>query len=204
MVQRELDARAGEGVYLAPRALPDGHQIALAAWTHLQYLDQFKEGAIQAFFRTYLGVITTVLLLVTAQVVRRSLGDWYGVALLVVPGLIPMWVLFSYTAWGDTAAGLLIVLILVMLVRLAKALHEGRAWGIGTAIGFAMLPNDQATADLVVSKNLDAAEVSKALDHYYDMPVVQVAARFPFDRSTTTMPRESGTFTKICEPRGAS
>jgi hypothetical protein len=57
-VQRELDARAGEGVYLAPHALPGSQLIALAAWTHLQYLDQFKEGAIAAFFRTYLGVMS--------------------------------------------------------------------------------------------------------------------------------------------------
>jgi uncharacterized protein DUF3105 len=57
VVQTELDLRAGEGVYMAPYRLPNGHKIALAAWTHLQYLDKLKESVIRAFCDTYLGVM---------------------------------------------------------------------------------------------------------------------------------------------------
>jgi hypothetical protein len=57
VVQTELDLRAGEGVYMAPYRLPNGHKLALAAWTHLQYLDKLKESVIRAFCDTYLGVM---------------------------------------------------------------------------------------------------------------------------------------------------
>ena len=89
--------------------------------------------------RTYLGVLSTLLLLLAAYVVHRSLGPRYAAALLVLPGLIPMWVLFSYTAWGDATCGLLVVLVLASLVRLADRLNLGQAWSIPSGIGFGIL-----------------------------------------------------------------
>ena len=57
VVQSELDARAGEGVYLAPRPLPDKHLVALAAWAHLQYLDRFNAEVAHAFINSYTGAM---------------------------------------------------------------------------------------------------------------------------------------------------
>jgi len=89
--------------------------------------------------RTYLGVLSTVLLLLTAYVVHRRLGPRYALGLLVVPGLVPMWALFSYTAWGDAAAGLVIVLVLAALVGLAGKLAWGEPWSIWSGMGIGAL-----------------------------------------------------------------
>lgn len=78
-------------------------------------------------WRLYLSVVTTVLFVVALLDVRRVLGRSYAVALAVVPGLMPMWVLFGATAWGDMAAGILLILLLTRLVELMRALRAGRA-----------------------------------------------------------------------------
>ncbi|HSV39665.1 MAG TPA: hypothetical protein VLI04_12990 [Nocardioidaceae bacterium] len=89
--------------------------------------------------RAYLGALSTVLLLLAAYVVYRRLGTRYALGLLVVPGLMPMWVLFSYTAWGDAVCGLVIVLVLASLVRLAGKLAWGEPWSIWSGIGIGAL-----------------------------------------------------------------
>jgi hypothetical protein len=87
--------------------------------------------------RVYIGFLTTVLLFATASVLRRDVGRVYGLALLVFPGLLPMWVLYSFTVWGDLCAGLTAILLVALLVRLARNLVEGvtPSIGLGAAIG---------------------------------------------------------------------
>lgn len=75
--------------------------------------------------RAYLGVLTTVLLICAVMSVRRVLGDLYAGLLLVFPGLVPMWLLFSYTAWGDLCAGLLLVVLLMQVIALVRCLRTG-------------------------------------------------------------------------------
>ncbi len=57
LVQTQLAARAGDGIYLFPQALPDHHKIALASWMHLQYLDRFQADAIRQFITTFIGAV---------------------------------------------------------------------------------------------------------------------------------------------------
>jgi hypothetical protein len=57
LVQKQLAARNGDGLYLFPQALPDHHKIALASWMHLQYLDRFQADAIQRFITTFIGAV---------------------------------------------------------------------------------------------------------------------------------------------------
>lgn len=73
--------------------------------------------------RGFLGVASLVLFLLAVADVRRVLGRWYAVALAIVPGLVPMWLLFGQTAYGDLLAGLVAVLL---ITRMVAVLH--RAW----------------------------------------------------------------------------
>ncbi len=76
--------------------------------------------------RAFLGVVTTVLVVWAAYVVRRTLGDPYAYALLLLPVALPMWLVFSFTAWGDLAAGVLIVVAVARLLRLFRDLRADR------------------------------------------------------------------------------
>jgi hypothetical protein len=83
------------------------------------------------------------------------------------------WLLLPYAAFMLPA----IIAVVVVTYRGAPRLA---AWGgtltmVGTAIGFAMLPNDQVTAKLVVSENLDAAAVRAGLEAYHTHLIVQVS-----------------------------
>ena len=89
--------------------------------------------------RLYIGVLTLVLFLVTVRETRRTLGDLFAGALLVLPGLVPMWVLYSYTVWGDLTAGLLVVIALCWLMRRARAMNAGVAPTVGQGIFFGVL-----------------------------------------------------------------
>ena len=77
--------------------------------------------------RAYTGVVTTLLLLATVLSVRRVFGDLYAAVLLVFPGLVPMWLLFSYAAWGDLCAGLMIVILVTQLVTAFRGFQVGVA-----------------------------------------------------------------------------
>jgi hypothetical protein len=57
LVQKQLAARGGDGLYLFPQTLPDHHKIALASWMHLQYLDRFQADTIQKFITTFIGAV---------------------------------------------------------------------------------------------------------------------------------------------------
>lgn len=91
--------------------------------------------------RAYLGVFSTLLLLFTALRVRAVLGDLYAGILLVIPGLIPMYLLFSYSAWGDLIAGLLCTILLMELITLMRTLVAGEAptWKAGIRFGLAAI-----------------------------------------------------------------
>ncbi|CUR55041.1 membrane hypothetical protein [metagenome] len=80
-----------------------------------------------ALIRGYLALVTTGLLWCCVVTVRRVLGVRYAAALLVVPGLIPIWTMFSAAAWGDLGAGLLVVVLLARLVELVRGVRAGRA-----------------------------------------------------------------------------
>lgn len=80
--------------------------------------------------RAYLGVVTTGLLVLTMLSVRRVLGDRFAAVVLVFPGLVPMWLLFSYSGWGDLCAGLLILALVVHLVVVLRSVAEGAAPGV--------------------------------------------------------------------------
>lgn len=80
-----------------------------------------------AQWRLYLSVVTSVLFVVALLDVRRVLGRPYAVALAAVPGLMPMWVLFGATAYGDMRAGILLILLVTRLVEVMRRLAAGRA-----------------------------------------------------------------------------
>lgn len=79
--------------------------------------------------RGWLGLCSTGLLLTAVLVVRRTLGALPAGAVLVFPGLVPMYALFGMAAYGDQAAGLVVV---VMLCRLLLLLREARAGRLPT------------------------------------------------------------------------
>jgi hypothetical protein len=81
--------------------------------------------ASQAVVHGYLGVVTTLLLLVVVARTRTVLGARYAAAVLVFPGLVPMWLIFSYCAWGDLLAGILALLLVTQLVTAWRALRDG-------------------------------------------------------------------------------
>ncbi|MEX0427582.1 hypothetical protein AB3X52_08130 [Nocardioides sp. DS6] len=75
--------------------------------------------------RLYVSVVTTLLLIAALLDVRRVLGPWYAVVVAVIPGLIPMWVLFGATMYGDMPAGILLVLLVTRLVAVVRGLAAG-------------------------------------------------------------------------------
>lgn len=87
--------------------------------------------------RAYLGVCSTLILLLAVSVVRRHLGDRYAVVLLVFPGLVPMWLLFSFAAWGDLTAGLIAVIFMATLVPVLRRIRVGDpiTWRDGLTLG---------------------------------------------------------------------
>lgn len=87
--------------------------------------------------RGYLGLATTGLLLVTALVVRRHLGRVPAGALLVMPGLVPMYAAFGFAAYGDLVAGLFVVLLLTQALELVRRVQRGEqvTWRHGVDLG---------------------------------------------------------------------
>ncbi|MEL7977403.1 hypothetical protein AAG589_16190 [Isoptericola sp. F-RaC21] len=75
-----------------------------------------------AAVRTYLGILSTTVFLAVVAVVARTLGLRTAAVLLVVPGLIPMWVLFGFSGWGDAWAGLVILATVPLLVVMWRRL----------------------------------------------------------------------------------
>ncbi len=80
-----------------------------------------------AMIRAWLGLCSTALFLVAVIAVRRQFGIRYAAFLLVFPGLVPMWLAFSYGAWGDLTAGLVILVMVTVLVPILRRVREGVA-----------------------------------------------------------------------------
>ncbi len=87
--------------------------------------------------RVYLAVFHTLLLFAAVRATHRTFGHRYAAALLVFPGLVPVWLLFASGAWGDLAAGMLVVFLLCDTVRLYRGFVAGEApsWGDGLRFG---------------------------------------------------------------------
>ena len=89
--------------------------------------------------RAYLAVFHTLLLFAAVRATYRTFGYRYAAALLVFPGLVPLWVLFASAAWGDLAAGMLVVFLLCDLVRHYRGFIAGEALGWGDGLRFGLL-----------------------------------------------------------------
>lgn len=76
--------------------------------------------------RIYIGVVSLIAFLVVVALVYRVLGRPFALALLVVPGLVPVWILYSYALFGDEMAGLTIVAVVALLVVLWRRLYVDR------------------------------------------------------------------------------
>lgn len=77
--------------------------------------------------RGYLGLVTLVLFIAVLRAVVRTLGHRWAIALAVFPGLVPMWVVFTYGAWGDLNAGLVLVLVVLKVVEIGRGLRRDEA-----------------------------------------------------------------------------
>ncbi len=89
--------------------------------------------------RGYLGMVSTGLLVWAVVDVRRTFGRLAAWALLVVPGLVPMAAIFGASAWGDTDAGLVVVLLVGAVVRMVRGVsvteRPAPTWRHGVSLG---------------------------------------------------------------------
>jgi len=99
------------------------------------YLVAPKAGVVA--LRIYLGCISLGLWAWALAAVERRLGRPYAWALLVFPSLVPLWVMFSFTAWGDLYAGLLLVVLLCHAATTWQRLQRGQSISVtaGLQIG---------------------------------------------------------------------
>jgi len=91
-----------------------------------------------ALVRGWLGALTLLVTVITVWDVRRQLGRRWALGLAIVPGLVPMWRLFGFTAYGDLLAGLLATLLIARVGavlnrasgRTPPTLREGASIGL--------------------------------------------------------------------------
>jgi hypothetical protein len=90
-----------------------------------------------ALVRAYLSVFSALLLLLTVLRVRRTFGNGPAGALLVFPGLVPTYAAFGAAAWGDTSAGLVVVLMVCQAVDMLRTVRErgSVSWRAGVGLG---------------------------------------------------------------------
>ena len=74
--------------------------------------------------RIYLGCVSFALWLWVVLSVHRHLGRVYAYALMIFPSLVPLWLAFSFTAWGDLYAGLLIVILFCHSFTAIRRIHD--------------------------------------------------------------------------------
>lgn len=77
--------------------------------------------------RGYLGLVNLALFIGVVRAVARTLGHRWACVLVAIPGLIPSWIVFTYGAWGDLPAGLVLVLMLLHLLEMFRGLRRGTA-----------------------------------------------------------------------------
>lgn len=78
-----------------------------------------------AAVRVYVGVLTLALFAAAVLVIFRIAPWQFAAALIVVPGLVPLWVLYSFTTWGDLTAGIVLIIVVAFLTWLWKRLVAG-------------------------------------------------------------------------------
>jgi len=86
----------------------------------------------------WLGFLTLVVYVLAIAEVRRTLGRWWALGLAMVPGLVPMWLLFGYTAYGDLLAGLVATLLITRMVAVLRRSASGTPPSLrdGALLGF--------------------------------------------------------------------
>ncbi|WP_026146133.1 hypothetical protein [Nocardioides sp. Iso805N] len=91
-----------------------------------------------AVARGWLGLIALVVYVLVVLDVRRVVGRWWALGLALVPGLVPMWLLFGYTAYGDLLAGLVATLLITRMVAVLRRASDGVVPRLaeGALIGF--------------------------------------------------------------------
>ncbi|GAA5155464.1 hypothetical protein GCM10023340_40790 [Nocardioides marinquilinus] len=94
-------------------------------------------GAPVPVVRAFAMIVSTLLLLATVLKVRRTFGNAPAGALLVFPGLVPTYAAFGAATWGDSAAGLVAVLMLCHAVTMLREVREHRtiSWRAGLLLG---------------------------------------------------------------------
>lgn len=87
--------------------------------------------------RAWFGLVSFVMAVSAVLAVRRAFGVRYAVALAVFPGLVPMWISFSFAAWGDLTAGIVVVWLLCVLVPVLRRVGDGirPTWREGLSLG---------------------------------------------------------------------
>lgn len=89
--------------------------------------------------RVYAGALSLLLWGWAALAVRRQLGARYTLVLLLFPSLVPLWVMFSFTLWGDLYAGLLLVLLLLRAQAVTCSLRAGMILARSEALALGVL-----------------------------------------------------------------
>ncbi|KAA1428334.1 hypothetical protein [Nocardioides antri] len=87
--------------------------------------------------RAYLGLASLAVLLWAVASVRKRLGPTYAALLVVFPGLLPSWVLMSFTAYGDPLSGIVLIVLVAHIVDMLRKLRAGRspAWTEALQLG---------------------------------------------------------------------
>lgn len=89
--------------------------------------------------RLYLGGLSLALWLWAVLSVHRHLGRAYAYALMVFPSLVPLWIAFSFTAWGDLYAGLLLVILLCHAFTAIRRIYREGKFGLRDGIWIGVL-----------------------------------------------------------------
>jgi hypothetical protein len=80
-----------------------------------------------AVIRGYLGLLTTAVFLRVVLFIRHCLGRSAAMAVLVFPGLVPMWALFSFGSWADLMAGVCLLFLIGSSMQLIRTIQMGDA-----------------------------------------------------------------------------
>lgn len=77
-----------------------------------------------ALVRGYLGAFTFLLFVWTVLEVWHAFGVRTALALALFPALTPVWLMFSFTAWGELSAGLIAVVTMARSFLVARAMAD--------------------------------------------------------------------------------
>lgn len=92
-----------------------------------------------ATVRLYLGCLSLILWLWAVLTTYSHLGRAYAYALMVFPSLVPLWVAFSFTAWGDLYAGLILVILLCHAFTAIRRIYRDGTFGLRTGLWIGVL-----------------------------------------------------------------